>query len=88
MANQGVEITLRFSASFVRLLNANAMLNPVIRDQLQKGDPDRQLTPAETLTLVALSEARGGREMETHASTPTEWRGEIEPVCEKRTVIP
>jgi hypothetical protein len=77
-----VRITLEVSSSFVRMLQATCQMSQLIGSE-QKD----KLTALEVLGAVALGEARGALPEQIHAMTPIEWRDDIEPVSDMRTVI-
>jgi|PlaIllAssembly_1097288.scaffolds.fasta_scaffold89356_3 hypothetical protein len=80
-----VRITLELENGFIKLLNAKCQLDGAIHSAM-KGDPSRQLDPAEVLAMLVLAEARGGTEEQIHAMTPHEWRSEINLIHEERRV--
>ena len=76
-----VRLTLDVSAHFVRMLQASCQMGRLVGSE-QK---DR-MTALEVLGVVVLGEARGALPEQIHASTPIEWRDEIESVTDERKV--
>lgn len=73
-----VTIGIKMDSTFVRLLNTSVELA-----HLKEKD---ELTPIQQIALIALLEARGATEIQTHAAILQAWRPHVEAISALRYV--
>lgn len=81
-----VRVTIEVDQQFLRILRANIEMTKTTRGWLLNNDDAGQLTPSQVLGLLVYMEARGGTEAQINASTPFEWRPNIDIIHNERRV--
>ena len=75
-----VRITIEMDSTFIRLLNANVMLDGGLT-------PDKVQDVRGVLARTVLAEARGAHETQVDLIVPPEWRANIEAIHDERRVF-